>query len=349
MNQRWYLLGFISLILTLILGTFYRFQFAGVNFPIFNSINLHQAHTHMGFYGAMASLVFFILSKSFAALNSKILFWGYFCLLTGSVFGFLFDGYNIFTKIFSFFIYLYWLYFIYNFYKSLSLETTSNKWIKISFYSLLLAAIFLCLIIYAAQYESVNLINTIVKGFLLMLLLGFFTPIALWKLAYIPPPPWIWLSLSTTAAIGISFPNLSLLNPLALGILGVILFTKQIINFRHLNLSNWSHYLWLLQVTGMILYNLPALKDSHFVGIASLHFWILGPITTSLIDFSSFKIKNVYIMIFLFFIYILLTIDPLFHQLLVWNPYLNHLIAAILGIVLILILFVDSFFKWNRK
>jgi hypothetical protein len=349
MNQRWYLLGFISLILTLLLGTFYRFQFAGVNFPIFNSINLHQAHTHMGFYGAMASLVFFILTKSFAALNHKVYFLGYLCLLIGSVLGFLFDGYNIFTKIFSFFIYLYWLYFIYNFYKSLSLEKNSNKWLKISSYSLLIAAIFLCLIIYAAQFDPVNLVNTLVKGFLLVLLLGFFTPIALWKLDYLPPSPWIWLTLTTIAAIGISFSNLTFLNPLSLGILGAIALAKQTKIFNTLNLSNWTHYLWLLQVIAMILYNLPVLKESHFVGIASLHFWILGPIITSLIDFSSIKIKNIYVMTFLFFIYILLTIDPLFHQLLLWNPYLNHIIAATLGIILIIILITDFILKLIRK
>jgi hypothetical protein len=341
MNQRWYSLGFVSLLLTLLLGILYRFQFAGISFSILNSINLHQAHTHMGFYGAMAALVFFVLSKNVTALDKAPHFWAYFFLLFGSFLGFLFDGYNIFTKIFSFLIYLYWLYFVYNFYKFMALETNSKKWMKISFYSLLIAALFLILIIYIARYESTNLINSIVKGFLLMLLLGFFTPIALRKLDYMPPPPWIWLTLTSLAAIGISFSILSVLNPLSLGTLGILVLVKQRKNFGKFNLSNWSHYLWLLQSLGMILYNLPILKKSHFVDIASLHFWILGPITTSFIEFQSVKIKNTYIITFLFFIYTLITIDPIFHRLLFWNPDLNHFIAACVGIALILILLVN--------
>ena len=147
--------------------------------------------------------------------------------------------------------------------------------------------------------------------------------------------------MTSLAAIGISFSNLTVLNPLALGTLGILVLAKQRKNFGKFNLSNWSHYLWLLQSLGMILYNLPILRKSHFVGIASLHFWILGPITTSFIEFQSVKIKNTYIITFLFFIYTLITIDPIFHRLLFWNPDLNHFIAACVGIVLISILLVN--------
>jgi hypothetical protein len=156
-----------------------------------------------------------------------------------------------------------------------------------------------------------------------------------------PPHPWIWLTLTSLAAIGISFSILSVLNPLSLGTLGILVLVKQRKNFGKFNLSNWSHYLWLLQSLGMILYNLPILKKSHFVDIASLHFLILGPITTSFIEFQSVKIKNTYIINFLFFIYTLITIDPIFHRLLFWNPDLNHFIAACVGIALILILLVN--------
>lgn len=346
MTNRWENLGKLSLLITLLLGIIYRLQFAGIHFSLFDHKNLHQAHTHMGFYGALAGLV--MAQKLYAsgtALKPNWKFLFYAGLLLLSFIGFFWDGYNLLTKILSFFIFIIWLIDSYEEFRKA--PNKFSDWNATSFYTLIAAFTFLGLIVFHRAYPLGLDIDNLVKGFLLILLAGHFTPKALNKLQFKAPNSAIWLVLELFAAWGTVLKGFEILTSLALCCLGFLVFFKQDSGFFHRQQQTWPVRLWLLH--GLLLLPFNFFYDSHFVAIAGIHFWILGPITVSLFNFNSEKVLSLYAFALLAFAVTLSLMDQLFTPWLPWNLQTLHLIAAVLGAVLALSIALDLYLFFKKQ
>lgn len=340
MTCRWQNLGKLSLLVTLTLGIIYRLQFAGIHFSLFDHKNLHQAHTHMGFYGALAGLV--MAQKIFSShtiLKPMWKFIFYTALLLLSFLGFFWDGYNLLTKILSFFIFLIWL--IDSYEEFSKAQDKSSDWNATSFYTLIAAIGFLGLIVFHRVFPMGLDIDKLVKGFLLILLAGHFTPKAMSKLQFKAPNSAVWLILELVAAFGIIIKGFESLTSLALCLIGLLVFLKQAPGTFHFQRQTWPVRLWLLH--GLLLFPFNFFYDSHFVAIAGIHFWILGPITVSLFNFNSDKALILYVFALLNFALTLSLMDQIFMPWIPLSLETLHLTAAALGGVLVLSLVLDFY------
>lgn len=345
MKNNWQNLGKLSLFFTFSLGLIYRLQFAGIHFSLFDHKNLHQAHTHIGFYGALAGLVMaqkVYSSRFLIAPKSQFLFYSVLLLL--SFIGFFWDGYNLITKIVSFFIFLIWLLSSYDDYSKNKNKT--SDWDATSFYSLIAALQFLGLIVFHRLFPLGLEIDKLVKGFLLVLLAGHFTPKALDKLKWRAPNSVVWCCLELLAAWSTVIPELQQLTSISLTLLGVLLFWRQDAGFFKLEKQTWPVTLWML--LGLLLLPYNFFYKAHYVAIAGIHFWILGPITASLLHFHSDNNLKFYSLSVLAFACTLSLMEPLFLNYLPWSLQTQHLIAVFLGALMALIILLD-FYQTLKK
>lgn len=339
----WYILGLGSLVLTIFFGALYRFQFAGLHFTQLQDFNLHQTHTHLGFYGAIASLAIAASIHTFKEKRTNFLFFLYVVLLTSSLIGFFVDGYNLVTKIISFFIYLFWIFISL---KGLSAADIKEKpWRWISCCSLVLAAIFLFTIIYQGKEVLYFETAKLVKAFLLTLLLGYFTPMALLRLRFHSPGVALWVVLTLLAAVGLVFPGANLLNSLCMTLLALITALKQ----RGMSLPTKSKapLAWLLLAGGLVIFNF--FHESHYMGIASLHYWILGPLVLSFVQFKIPFLETVYSMVLLLFIILLMALEPAVISFLKLDFQRIQLLASGLGMLLSVLMFMEFIFYVAKR
>lgn len=291
----------------------------------------------MGFYGALASLTMAVsfYSQKNKRASSLIYFFLYVSLLVSSLIGFFVDGYNVMTKIISFLIYLFWIFIAQ---KSLFEAPFEEKaWRRISCYSLAMAAIFLIAIVYqgkeAIYFETAKL----VKAFLLTLLLGYFTPMALLNLRFQPPPVTAWVVLTFIASVGLVLPIGNLLNSVSMTTLAIMTAWKQKRDASFINKK--SKFSWLLLALGLVIFNF--FYDSHYMGIASLHYWILGPLVLSFVKFKFPILETSYSVILMVFILLLVSLDPVVTSSLNLNFQKIQFIASVVGMVLSFIIALE--------
>lgn len=128
-------IAFLSLFISIFLGVLLRWAYSSVFSEVLSYVDIRRAHSHMGIYLFLFPVFWLFLNKHKYWTPSKPLFFLYLLISFLAILSFLFYSYQIPSKVFSFFVLIFWFIF--------ALKNTRQLKSKPNWLSFFIPAIFL--------------------------------------------------------------------------------------------------------------------------------------------------------------------------------------------------------------
>lgn len=335
-EKSWLHFSLICLLITMLLGLLLRLSFAGFPVKALGSLDLRQAHSHLGYYGFLFPMIWSWLQGRGLWIPEKKWAYAYISVVFLSTISFLLYGYSPSSHGLSGLVLAVWLVFAFKNYKvhsPLSRDWLGSVPLSITFAAV---AVFSVAVVTVIGFENTG--EKLVRSFLTILAYGVFLPIVLDRKALLPFPVWVWF-LSILGLAGfvtdLVAPIYFLWAPLLVSFLLLYVLLKSW--SRPQNILEFRFYFYMVSLAlGLIFFGLGWLPNTHFVAIAGLHFLILGPLLGLFISFRQvffYLIYDVFVLLMVLFL-ILMWLVP--ESILTWQ-----LMAAFSGVPLFLMVGVS--------
>ena len=286
MGDKFYKISIIGFIISISIGLFLRFQFAGL-VNSFEQFDLRRVHTHIGFYLFLFPMVWQTFKlKSWSPRSGC--FSSYLLVSVLALLSFLFFGYGTLSKILSGVVLFYWLaYAVINLKKKL----VPHEW-RHPYHGIILATISIGFIVFFGVKGEAELSVKIVRAFMTCLVWGVFVPFALEKKGYFKVKALWWglcVVLTAVFVTGVFETYPVFLGPIGLG---TLLFQSLYKTSKREGLR--LDLYWFVASLSLSLFGFGVIENQSYIAVGGLHFIILGPILQSIFELQKEKFLWVY-------------------------------------------------------
>lgn len=271
-SKGWDGVVWMALLGTLGLGVWLRGSLAGATWSqvSFSSFAfLKHAHSHLGFFGVVFPIVWACWRERDDFFLAPRWMWLYLLGVVLSTIGFIRAGYGLDAIIGSSLVLLVWLV---SAWRQRRLLWERNDWLALAPLGILLGSLCIPPIALLTRRDPA-LAALWVKTFLSVLLFLVALPAVLDRLSLRPPPRILWLLAGVSASL---FLGVGAWPILGLGLVYMAVWILwALLELPGLPLELAA--MWGLWSLGAMLLGMGFIKNSHLIGIAGLHFTLLGP------------------------------------------------------------------------
>jgi len=262
-----------SLVLAVVIGAILRAVFAGVPLPFGSFPELRHAHSHLGYYGVLFPLAWWAWIQGGPRPPGRILTAIYGLAVLAATIGFAREGYGFTAIVASTVVLLVWLT---SAWRALPRLRELRSWYAVAAPAIVGSAITIPLVAINFQRDPA-FSSELVQLFLTLLLFGVIVPAALAVRQAPPPLAPLWALGTVCAALALGpWPTMPTLA-------GSVLLGLLLLQAGYRLRAPWDQRaLWLGLGAGLIVFGLGLVVESHAVGVAGLHYAVLGPVLVSL-------------------------------------------------------------------